>query len=384
MAPGASRELQRQLRQYRDPSLTRSVGQIVTSFAPYLVGLVAMGAIAQVSYLLSLLLALPTAGFLIRVFIIFHDAGHGSFFRRSRWNRALGYLAGILTFTPFQHWTHEHAMHHATAGDLDRRDLGDVWTMTVQEFVAAPRRLRLAYRVFRNPFVLFFLVAPIGFLFNHRIPRKRTSNRAKWAIVWTNLGVALFVVAMSLPFGFVNFSLVFTPVFLIASTVGTWLFYVQHQFEGVYWRRHEGWDYVAAALSGSSYLALPRVLQWFTGNHRLPPHPPPRPTHPQLPPGARPPGAAHAAPGSGLEAARHRTLSVDEAVRRDHASDGQLPRRPAPRSSASDRTGSRLSSPWRSSGCIRAVRRRVPPRAADPFAGRPGRRALLADVERTG
>ena len=263
---GKSRDLQRELRRYRAPSVPRSVGQIVTSFIPYLVGLFAMGAIAQVSYLLSLLLALPTAGFLIRVFIIFHDAGHGSFFRRSRWNRALGYVAGILTFTPFQHWTHEHAMHHATAGDLDRRDLGDVWTMTVQEFVAAPRRLRLAYRVFRNPFVLFFLVAPIGFLFNHRIPRKRTSNRARWAIVWTNIGVALFVVAMSLPFGFVNFALVFTPVFLIASTVGTWLFYVQHQFEGVYWRRHEGWDFVAAALSGSSYLALPRVLQWFTGN----------------------------------------------------------------------------------------------------------------------
>ena len=260
------RDLQRELRRYRAPSVPRSVGQVVTSFIPYLVGLFAMGAIAQVSYLLSLLLALPTAGFLIRVFIIFHDTGHGSFFRRSRWNRVLGYVAGILTFTPFQHWTHEHAMHHATAGDLDRRDLGDVWTMTVREFVAAPRRLRLAYRVFRNPFVLFFLVAPIGFLFNHRFPRKRTSNRAKWAIVWTNIGVALFVVAMSQPFGFVNFALVFTPVFLVASTVGTWLFYVQHQFEGVYWRRHEGWDFIAAALRGSSYLALPRVLQWFTGN----------------------------------------------------------------------------------------------------------------------
>ena len=265
-AGGESRALQRKLRRYRAPSVPRSIGQLVTSFIPYLVGLFAMGAIAQVSYLLSLLLALPTAGFLIRVFIIFHDCGHGSFFRRSRWNRAIGYLAGFLTFTPFQHWTHEHAMHHATAGDLDRRDLGDVWTMTVQEFIAAPRRLRLAYRVFRNPFVLFFLVAPIGFLLNHRFPRKRTSNRARRAIMWTNIGVALFVVAMSLPFGFVNFALVFTPVFLTASMVGTWLFYVQHQFEGVYWSRHEGWNFGAAALSGSSYLALPRVLQWFTGN----------------------------------------------------------------------------------------------------------------------
>ena len=261
-----SRALQRALKQYRTPSAGRSIGQLCTSFIPYLGGLIAMGALAQVSYLLSLLLALPTAGFLIRVFIIFHDAGHGSLFRRSRWNRIIGYLAGFLTFTPFQHWSHEHARHHATAGDLDRRDLGDVWTMTVQEFVAAPRRLRLAYRVFRNPFVLFFLVAPIGFLLNHRFPRKRVSARSLRAIIWTNIGAALFVVAMSLPFGFVNFLVVFTPVFVLASAVGTWLFYVQHQFEGVYWRRHENWDFVAAALRGSSYLALPRVLQWFTGN----------------------------------------------------------------------------------------------------------------------
>ena len=261
-----SRALQRELKQYRTSSAGRSIGQIVTSFIPYVGGLIAMGAIAQVSYLLSLLLALPTAGFLIRVFIIFHDAGHGSFFRRSRWNRVIGYVAGFLTFTPFRHWTHEHAMHHATAGDLDRRDLGDVWTMTVQEFVTAPRGLRLAYRVFRNPFVLFFLVAPIGFLLNHRFPRKRVDARSLRAIIWTNVGTALFVVAMSLPFGFVSFLVVFTPVFVLASAVGTWLFYVQHQFEGVYWRRHESWDFATAALRGSSYLALPRVLQWFTGN----------------------------------------------------------------------------------------------------------------------
>ena len=138
--------------------------------------------------------------------------------------------------------------------------------MTVREFAAAPRRLRLAYRVFRNPFVLFFLVAPVGFLLNHRFPRKRVGARSLRAIIWTNVGTALFVVAMSLPFGFVNFLVVFTPVFVLASAVGTWLFYVQHQFEGVYWRRHESWDFVSAALRGSSYLALPRVLQWFTGN----------------------------------------------------------------------------------------------------------------------
>ena len=261
-----SRALQRALKQYRTPSTARSIGEICTSFIPYVGGLIVMGALAQVSYLLSLLLALPTAGFLIRVFIIFHDTGHGSFFRHSRWNCVIGYLAGFLTFTPFHYWTHEHACHHATAGDLDRRNLGDVWTMTVKEFIAAPRPLRLAYRMFRNPFVLFFLVAPLGFLLNHRFPRERVSARSLRAIIWTNIGAALFVTAMSLPFGFVNFLLVFTPVFVVASAVGTWLFYVQHQFEGVYWRRRDSWDFARAALQGSSYLALPRVLQWFTGN----------------------------------------------------------------------------------------------------------------------
>jgi len=260
------REVQSALRRYRQPSLARSLGQLLTSVVPYVAGLLAMGAIAQGSYLLSLLLALPTAGFLIRIFIIFHDAGHGSFFRRSRWNRAVGYFAGILAFTPFRHWTHMHAMHHASAGDLDRRGLGDVWTMTVQEFVDASRALRLAYRVFRNPCVLFCLVAPLSFLLNHRFPRKHAGSRANRAIMGTNLGVTLFVAAMSLPFGFVDFVLVFTPVFVTASMVGTWLFYVQHQFEDVYWRRRESWDFAAAALQGSSYLKLPRVLQWFTGN----------------------------------------------------------------------------------------------------------------------
>ena len=265
-AGNESRALQGALRQYRQPSVGRGLGQLATSVVPYVAGILAMGAIAQLSYPLSLLLALPTAGFLIRIFIIFHDAGHGSFLPVSRWNRAVGYFAGILAFTPYRYWTHMHAMHHANAGDLDRRGLGDVWTMTVQEFADAPRILRLAYRVFRNPLVLFVLIAPLSFLLNHRFPRKHAGSRANRAIMWTNLGVALFVAAMSLPFGFVDFVLVFTPVFVAASMVGTWLFYVQHQFEDVYWSRREGWEFADAALRGSSYLKLPRVLQWFTGN----------------------------------------------------------------------------------------------------------------------
>ena len=264
--PAEVRELRSALKRYRDPSVAKNLGQIATSFLPYVVGLIAMGAVAQISYLLSLVLVLPTAGFLIRVFIIFHDAGHGSFFRKSRWNRIIGNIAGIITLAPFRQWAHQHDVHHATSGDLDRRGSGDVWTMTVDEFVGAPRRLRFAYRAFRNPFVLFFLVAPLGFLFGYRIPSRRSNRRAKWGVIWTDVGVALFAVAMSLPFGFTTFLFAFLPVFAVAIAAGTWVFYVQHQFEGVYWRRHPQWDLASAALQGSSYLALPRVLQWFTGN----------------------------------------------------------------------------------------------------------------------
>ena len=260
------RALQAQLAQYRTPSQAKGLGQIANSLLPYIAGVIAMGAVSQVSYWLALLLALPTAGFMIRVFILFHDAGHGSLFRDTRWNRFVGYLTGIVVFTPFRHWTHSHARHHATSGDLDRRDLGDVWTMTVDEFMSAPFPLRLVYRLFRNPFVLFFLISPFGNLIYNRLPVHGISRGALWAIIWTNLGVVLFVVLMSLPFGFVNFVLTFLPVMVVASAVGSWLFYVQHQFEGVYWTRAENWNYSSAALQGSSYLKLPKVLQFFTGS----------------------------------------------------------------------------------------------------------------------
>ena len=260
------RALQAQLAQYRTPDRAKGLGQIANSLLPYIAGIIAMGALSQVSYWLALLLAVPTAGFMVRVFILFHDAGHGSLFRDARWNRFIGYLTGIIVFTPFRHWTHEHARHHATSGDLDRRDLGDVWTMTVDEFMAASFPLRLVYRLFRNPLVLFFLISPFGHLVYNRLPVPGIDRRALWAIIWTNLGVVLFVVLMSLPFGFVNFVLTFLPVMIVASAVGTWLFYVQHQFEGVYWSRAGTWNYSCAALRGSSYLRLPKILQFFTGS----------------------------------------------------------------------------------------------------------------------
>lgn len=260
------RALQAQLAQYRTPDRAKALLQIANSLLPYVAGIVAMGALAQVSYWLALLLAVPTAGFMVRVFILFHDAGHGSLFRDTRWNRFVGYLTGIIVFTPFRHWTHEHARHHATSGDLDRRDLGDVWTMTVDEFTAASFPLRQVYRLFRNPFVLFFLISPFGNLVYNRLPVPGVSRGALRAIILTNLGVVLFVVLMSLPFGFVSFVLTFLPVMMVASAVGSWLFYVQHQFEGVYWTRAGNWNYSCAALRGSSYLRLPKLLQFFTGS----------------------------------------------------------------------------------------------------------------------
>ncbi len=254
------------IERHETPSLGRSVWQLANSVLPYVAlwGLMAWS--RSVSYALTLLLAIPAAGFLVRIFIIFHDCGHGSFFRSRRANTFWGIVTGLLTFTPYQQWRHEHAIHHATSGDLDRRGTGDIWTLTVSEYVAAPRWKRLAYRLARSPIVLF-LVAPFYvFLIQHRFPTRAAGRRERWSVLWTNLALSGIVVVMSSAIGFGAFLSVQLPVSLIAGAAGVWLFYVQHQFEGVSWRRRGEWDFVGAALAGSSFYKLPKALQWFTGN----------------------------------------------------------------------------------------------------------------------
>ena len=251
---------------YQQPSWWRAVWQLVNTLVPYAALWYLMYVCAAVSYWLVVPLAILAGGLMVRLFIIHHDCGHGSFFKSRRANDILGFITGVLTFTPYQHWRWEHATHHATSGDLDRRGLGDIWTLTVQEYLASSGWKRFAYRLVRNPGVLFILAPLYMFLIKHRFPKARAGRREHQAVYWTNLAILGMAVGLSLVFGLKAYLVIQLTAVMVAGSAGVWLFYVQHQFEGVYWERHREWDYLAAALQGSSFYKLPRILQWFSGN----------------------------------------------------------------------------------------------------------------------
>ena len=251
---------------YAEPRLGRSVLDLATSVVPYLVLLVAMTFALRVSVLLLLVLVLPASAFLVRTFIVFHDCTHGSFMPSRRANDVLGAVLGLLVWLPYRRWQHEHAVHHATAGDLDRRGVGDVATLTVTEYRALPVRRRISYRLFRSPFVMFGLGWFHVLVLKPRFVPRGARRRVRNSVLRTNLMLALLVAALCLTVGWRTYLLVQGPVFVLSGAVGVWLFYVQHQFEDTYWQAHADWRYDHAALAGSSYLKLPRVLQFFTGN----------------------------------------------------------------------------------------------------------------------
>jgi omega-6 fatty acid desaturase (delta-12 desaturase) len=251
---------------YQQPSLWRSVFQIVNSLVPYVALWVLMYWSLTVSYWLTMPLAVLAGGFMVRLFIIHHDCGHGSFFKSRAANDICGFITGVITFTPYHFWRWEHAVHHAGSGDLDRRDLGSVWTMTVQEYLEAPLWKRVTYRLVRNPFVLLVLIPSILFLILHRFASARASKRDRWSVYWTNAAILAVAAVLSFFWGLKAYLEIQLTVMTVTGTAGVWLFYVQHQFEGVNWQRHSEWDYTAAALEGSSFYKLPRVLQWFSGN----------------------------------------------------------------------------------------------------------------------
>lgn len=252
--------------QYQEPVVRRSVWQLVNTLVPYGLLWYLMYLSLGVSYWLTGVLALLAGGFLVRVFIIFHDCGHGSFFKSRKANDILGSVAGVLSFTPYHHWRWEHALHHASAGDLDRRGTGDVWTLTVQEYLEASRWKRFLYRLARNPFILFVLAPVFLFLIKQRFPSRKAGRRERYSVYGTNLAILAFGTGMSMLFGLQTYLLLQLGVLIVAAMAGVWLFYVQHQFEGVYWERRQEWDYCAAALQGSSFYKLPKILQWFSGN----------------------------------------------------------------------------------------------------------------------
>jgi acyl-lipid omega-6 desaturase (Delta-12 desaturase) len=208
----------------------------------------------------------PTAGFLVRTYIMFHDCAHGSFLPWSKANAWLGAACGLLVFTPFQRWRHEHSVHHASSGDLDRRGVGDLLTLTVAEYQGLPWRRRVGYRLFRNPIVMFALGPIWAMILAQRLVSRNERPRIRRSVWRTNVALAVVIGLLCWLLGWEAFVLVEAPSALLAGSIGVWLFYVQHQFEDAYWQSSDSWSYDEAALKGSSYLRLPRVLQFFTGN----------------------------------------------------------------------------------------------------------------------
>ena len=251
---------------YARANVRLAVLDIATSIVPYLALWVPMYLALDVSYLLTLAIAILAAGFLLRTFIVFHDCTHGSFLPTKRGNAWVGTVVGLFVFQPFLAWRHNHAVHHATAGDLERRGVGDLTTMTVSEYHAATPRQRLAYRLFRDPFVMFTIGPIYSLIVQPRLVPKDARPRIRRSVIWTNVALAVIVGAVCWLIGPWEFLLLQGPTALLAGAAGVFLFYVQHQFEGTYWQSSEGWSFAEAALKGSSYLKLPKVLQFFTGS----------------------------------------------------------------------------------------------------------------------
>jgi len=251
---------------YERPDLRLSVLDLMTSVVPYLALLVAMYFALEVSTLLCLALALPAAGFLLRTYIVFHDCAHGSFLPSKRANRVVGVFTGLLVYSPFEAWRHDHAVHHATAGDLDRRGVGDLPTLTVAEYEAMTPVRRLGYRLFRNPLVMFGIGPAFALVVAPRLVPRSARPRIRHSIMLTNVALVVTVALTCWLVGWQEYLIVQWPAALLSAAAGVWLFYVQHQFEDAYWESTEGWSYADAALRGSSYLKLPRVLRFFTGN----------------------------------------------------------------------------------------------------------------------
>ncbi len=251
---------------YAQSQRVRSSVQFLTSAVAYLALAVLIYESSSVSPLLALALAPLAAGFLIRTFIVFHDCTHGSFWPSKRGNEWVGRLCGLLTLSAFARWRHEHAVHHATAGDLDRRGTGDIPTLSVAEYNARSPKRQRAYRVFRNPLVMFGVGPVFVMMIGPRIWSSEQRPRLRHSVMLTDLALLVVGGTLMVLLGPIVFLLTWLPAMLIAGSAGVFLFYVQHQYEDVYWERHDEWSFAAAALQGSSYLRLPRVLQYFTGN----------------------------------------------------------------------------------------------------------------------
>ncbi|MGW8429023.1 fatty acid desaturase [Peribacillus simplex] len=261
-----TKNLKKQIAPFEQSTTKQSIWQIVNTLGPFIILWYLAYISLSVSYWLALIPAVFAAGFLTRIFIIFHDCTHHSFFKNRRANRIVGTIMGVLTLFPFDQWGHEHSVHHATSGNLDKRGTGDIWTLTVDEYLAAPLKLRFAYRFYRNPLVMFGLGPIYVFLLKNRFNRKGARKKEKMNTYLTNVIIVALVALLCLAVGWQSFLLVQGSIFMISGSVGIWLFYVQHTFEDSYFEENEEWEYVLAAVEGSSFYKLPKLMQFLTGN----------------------------------------------------------------------------------------------------------------------
>lgn len=248
------------------PSLKKSVWQLINSIVPFILlwGLAYLS--MTVSIWLTLALTIPAAGFLVRIFIIFHDCCHQSFFVNKKANAIIGIITGILTFFPYEQWKNEHSIHHATSGNLTRRGTGDIWTLTTKEYAALSSWGRLAYRLYRNPIVMFGFGPIYLFVIAYRMNRKGAKRKERMNTYFTNVALVGLMGLLCWTLGWKEVLLIQGLVLYLSGAAGIWLFYIQHQFEDTYFEHAEEWDYVSAAMQGSSFYKLPRILQWMTGN----------------------------------------------------------------------------------------------------------------------
>ncbi|USG66633.1 fatty acid desaturase [Brevibacillus ruminantium] len=259
-------QLKKKVAPYEKTNTSSSIKQLFNTLIPLFALWYGAYLSLSVSYWLTFPILIVTAGFVIRTFIIFHDCCHQSFFKSRLANDILGNITGIITVVPYEQWKNSHAIHHATSSNLDKRGVGDIWILTVDEYISAPLWRRIAYRIYRNPIVMFGLGPIYVFLLQYRFNRKGAKTKERLNTHFTSVALILLYALMIKAIGWQAFLMIQGPIFFISGFLGIWLFYVQHQFEDSYFENEEEWSYVKAAVEGSSYYKLPKLLQWITGN----------------------------------------------------------------------------------------------------------------------
>ncbi|WP_129690981.1 fatty acid desaturase [Gottfriedia acidiceleris] len=266
MSKENQKSLRKQIIPYEKSNLKASIWQMINTFIPFIFLWYFAYKSISISVVLTIFIDIVAALFLIRIFIIFHDCCHQSFFKNKTANKVLGTITGVVTLFPFSQWKHSHSIHHATSGNLDKRGIGDMWVLTVEEYVEASLWTKIQYRLYRNPLIMFGLGPIYIVLISNRFNTKNAKLKERLNTYLTNILIVGVSALFCLTIGWENYLIVEGPIFFISAVLGIWLFYVQHQFEDTYFEEDANWEYVKAAVEGSSFYKLPKLLQWITGN----------------------------------------------------------------------------------------------------------------------